>query len=319
MTKYKPVIWIAVGVASVAGVAALEGCTLDSPTYITSQDAPITEDAGASSSTGSGGGASTPSTATAADSTATCNGSDYVKADLSTLTACGDGKGHCYAKDKTSLASQLTACPNADEVCVPDEILEANGQPLKSCTSIIGPGGCLTASLLPAIAAMGGSALKQDVCSANQLCVPCTDPTHGNAPTPFCQPIGVHQSSCSAAAGGAAADAAAPPPSTPCCTTNGKSNGVCIAETAVPEKQRSQTKQDVCTTGDKCVPAAFVAGKPVTCSGGLLGAGVCMDKCFNSMLSLAGGIGILSSEGCGTTELCIPCGLVSGQGVPGCQ
>ena len=315
MTSYKPLIWIAFGVVA---VSSAEACTLDSPTYIASQDAPVNEgDAGPSPSKSSGGSAT--GTASSADSTATCNTNDFVKADLSKLTACGDGKGHCYAKDKTSLASTLTACPNAAEVCVPDEILEANGQPLKSCTSIIGPGGCVTASLFPDIIAMGGSALKQDVCSASQLCVPCTDPTHGNAPTPFCQPIGVHQSSCSATAGGAATDAAAPPPSQPCCTTNGKSNGVCISETAIPQSQQSQAPQDTCTTGNKCVPSAFVAGKPVTCSGGLLGAGVCMDKCFNSMLSLAGGIGILSSEGCGTTELCIPCGLVSGQGVPGCK
>ena len=315
MTSYKPLIWIAFGMAAVAGA---EACTLDSPTYIASQDMPVSDDAGASTATGAS--ATATGTASSADSTATCNANDFVKPDLTKLTACGDGKGHCFAKDKTSLASELTACPSADDVCVPDEILEAGGQPLKTCASIIGPGGCVTASLFPQIVAMGGSALKQDVCSASQLCVPCTDPTHGNAPTPFCQPIGVHQSSCSAAAAGAAdGGAAAPPPSQPCCTTNGKSNGVCIAETAVPAAQQSQTKQDVCTTGNKCVPAAFVAGKPVTCSGGLLGAGVCMDKCFNSMLSLAGGIGILSSQGCGTTELCIPCGLVSGQGVPGCQ
>lgn len=94
---------------------------------------------------------------------------------------------------------------------------------------------------------------------------------------------------------------------------------VCISETAVPEGQRDQTKQDVCTTGTECVPAAFVAGAPVKCSAGLLGSGVCMDKCFNDMMSIAGVVGILKSNACGSSELCIPCGLVSGQGVPGCQ
>ena len=317
MTSYRPMIWI--GFTLAAATLGIAGCTLDSPTYITSTDSPITEDdAGASASKGAGAGAS--AAPTAADATATCSTTDFVKPDLATLTACGDGKGHCFAKDKMSIASMLTACPNAAEVCVPDEILEAGGQPLKTCSSIIGPGGCVTASLIPQIAAQGGGALKPDVCSATQLCVPCTDPTHGNAPTPFCQPIGVHQNACSAAQAGAGGDGgAAAAPSQPCCTTNGKSNGVCIAETAVPEAQRSQTKADVCSAGNKCVPAAFVAGKPVTCSGGLLGAGVCMDKCFNEMMKLASGIGILSSEGCGTTEVCVPCGLVSGQGVPGCK
>ena len=37
------------------------------------------------------------------------------------------------------------------------------------------------------------------------------------------------------------------------------------------------------------------------------------------MMSLAGSIGILSSKGCGTTEVCVPCTLVSGKGVPGCK
>ncbi len=316
MTTYGRMIWIAL-----AAAGATAGCTLDSPTYITSQDSPITDDAGAGAAAkGAAASGSSASASTAAGGTATCSTTDFVKPDLSTLTACGDGKGHCYAKDKVSLASMLTVCPNAAEVCVPDEILRAGGQPLKTCTSIIGAGGCVTASLIPEIIKQGGSALKPDVCSATQLCVPCTDPTHGGAPTPFCQPIGVHQNACSAAQAGAAGDAgAALPPAQACCTTDGKSNGVCIVEAAVPEAQRSQAPQDSCTSGNKCVPAAFVAGKPVTCSGGLLGAGVCMDECFSSMMKLASGIGILSSAGCGVTEVCVPCTFVSGQGVPGCK
>jgi hypothetical protein len=192
MTTYGRMIWIAL-----AAAAATAGCTLDSPTYITSQDSPITDDAGAGSK-GAAASGSSASASTAAGGTATCSTTDFVKPDLATLTACGDGKGHCFTKDKVSLASMLTDCPNAAEVCVPDEILQAGGQPLKTCTSIIGAGGCVTASLIPEIIKQGGSALKPDVCSATQLCVPCTDPTHGGAPTPFCQPIGVHQNACSA-------------------------------------------------------------------------------------------------------------------------
>ena len=148
----------------------------------------------------------------------------------------------------------------------------------------------------------------------------CVDPRTSGTPTPFCQPIGVHDKECGAgAASGGDGGATKPPAAAPCCTTKGKSNGVCIAETAVPEAQRNQTKQDVCVAGSKCVPAAFVAGTPVKCSGGLLGAGVCMDKCFNDMMSLAGDIGLLSAAGCGSTEVCVPCSFVSGQGVPGCK
>jgi hypothetical protein len=309
MASQGHVIWIA-AVMTVGTVA----CTIGSPTYISSQEAEVTgEEGGTSSSSSSSGG--TPSGDAGPLS---CGKDDFTKPDLSKLTACGDGKGHCYAKDKVEIASQLTACPDATQVCVPDEILQAGGQPLKSCTSIVGPGGCVTATLIPQIIKQGGSALKPDVCGATQLCVPCKDPTNGDAPTPFCQPIGVHEKSCSASAAGGGGDAGARTPLPPCCTTNGKSNGVCLVETAVPEAQRSQTKQDVCAAGNKCVPAALVAGAPVKCTAGILGAGVCMDKCFNDMMSFAGGIGILSSQGCGTTEVCVPCSLVGGQGVPGC-
>jgi hypothetical protein len=306
-------IWI-VGVAAAAAMAmGAAACTIGSDTYISSQEAASTADGGSSSSSSSSGG--TPSGGGGA---ATCSTTDFIKPDLGTLTACGDGKGHCFAKDKVALAGQLTACADASQVCVPDEILEANGGKLKSCTSIIGPGGCVTATLIPEIIKQGGSALKPDVCSATQLCVPCVDPTHGGAPSGMCEPIGVHKNACSSGPAGGSADGGAAAKAPPCCTTNGKSNGVCLVETVVPEAQRSQAPQDTCATGNKCVPAAFVAGAQVTCAAGILGAGVCMDKCFNSMMSIAGGIGILSSKGCGTTELCIPCGLVSGQGVPGC-
>jgi hypothetical protein len=199
---------------------------------------------------------------------------------------------------------------------VPDEVLEAAGATLKSCTSIIGPGGCITASLIPAIQASGGGALKPDVCDADQLCVPCKDPTHNNNPTGMCAPIGAHQNACSSGSGvdGGAGDASA---LAPCCTTAGKSAGVCIVETAVPASQRAQTKQDTCTSGDKCVPAAFVSNTPVKC--GLFKDGVCMDVCFSDGMGFAKQLGLLNDLGCGSTEVCVPCFWVMGQGVPGCQ
>jgi len=308
---------LGVALASLSGLA-LGACTLFSPTNITaSQDPALTDDGGGSSTASSlpaSGSSGSSGPAASGASSATCGTTDFTKPDLSTLTACGNGGGHCYAKTKVDSASEFTACADATQVCVPDEILLADGSPLKSCTSIIGAGGCVNATLIPAIAAQGGGALKQDVCAAGLTCVPCTDPTHNNAPTPFCQPIGVHTNDC-AAGSGAAADAGPPPQA--CCTTNGKSNGVCLSSSAIPANQQKNTVQDTCPAADKCVPAAFVDGKPVKCPGDLLGAGVCLDKCFNSLLGTLGGA-VLNNNGCGTTELCIPCSLVSGQGVPGC-
>jgi hypothetical protein len=104
-----------------------------------------------------------------------------------------------------------------------------------------------------------------------------------------------------------------------CCSHGAISNGVCISASAIPEDQRDDAMQDTCSAGNKCVPAAFVAGKPVTCSAGILGKGVCMDRCFDDMLGIAGDIGVLTSKGCGATELCVPCSFVEDEGVPGCQ
>ena len=300
-------------------MGALAGCMLDSPTYITTREVPQYGDASTAPST-------TPSSGTGAAASgdggapAVCAADDFVKPDLSKLTACGDGKGHCFDKMKAPMADQLTACPDATMVCVPDEMLNAGGGKLASCTSIVGPGGCVTAHLIPTLEKQGGGFLKQDTCQAGQLCSPCADPTNNGAPTPFCQPIGVHSGACGAKDAGTSGDAGpAPSAAKACCTTNGHSAGMCLPQAAIPASQQSQTKQDVCDTDQKCVPAAFVKNAPVKCSGGISGEGVCMDKCFNDMMSFAGDIGFLGKDVCGSTEVCIPCSFVSGQGVPGCK
>jgi hypothetical protein len=306
--------WIfAATTLAVAGSA----CTLASPTHIDVQQPPDTTSSDATQGTGASGGSSAASGTGGASSV--CSG--FTKPDLTKLTACGGGKGHCYDKTKTPAPENFTACPDATMVCVPDEILNAGGDKLKSCTSVIGPGGCIDLAILnlPPDLKSQSSALKQDVCDPGLVCAPCTDPTHNNAPTPFCQPIGVSDKACTAAPGGTAGSTTPPAPSQGCCTTNGKSNGVCIAESAIPASQKNQVIADTCSTGNVCAPAAFVAGTPTKCSADLLGTGVCIDKCFNGLMSLAGDIGLLPNQGCGATEVCIACLFLSGQGVPGCN
>jgi hypothetical protein len=298
------------------------GCSLASPTYITSsQESPIEEDDASAS-----GSAASSSAAPAGGTAVVCSGTDFAKVDLAKLTACGPSNkgGHCYPKGKSPIADTLVACAgSATDVCVPDEIILAEGKPLKSCASIIGPGACVSTGFIPQMDKEGGGSLKQDVCSAGQVCAPCVDPRNGNAPTPFCQPIGVHDADCAASGGASGGDGGTTPAPTPlvgCCGSGPTSNGVCLAESAIPEAEREKTKAQTCSAGNKCVPRAFVEGKPVTCSS-ILGAGVCMDKCFDEMMSLAGGIGIVSKANCGATELCIPCSLAAAGGgtkVPGC-
>jgi hypothetical protein len=312
----------AVGFGFVFGVFAFVGsaCTLWSPTIVDPEVGDPTDPTDENEIRSKKSDASTSTTPPTTGPT--CTGK-FAKVDPAKLTACAEGKGHCYPKAKTPEGGAMfTACPTAGEVCVPDEILEAGGSPLKSCTSIIGPGGCVNLFSLnvpPAEKEQAKAALKQDVCSSGQVCSPCADPRKGGAPTPFCVPIGVFSETCTA--GGTSPTTAAPAPAAPaekCCTTNGKSNGICIPETAVPEADRDDAPKDTCSGTNRCAPAAFVEGKPVTCDGGFMGRGVCMDKCFNSMMSMGSSLGFLSSKGCGTTEICIPCLFVQGKGVPGC-
>lgn len=303
----------AVSTATFVVMLALEsGCVIASPTYVTSNESPAAGDAGA---------ATTSSSATTQSSTgtgATCAGGKFVKADVTKLTACGNGLGHCFDKAKVPGAEMFAACPNASEVCVPDEMLSAGGEKLKSCTSIIGPGGCVTTSLIPKVKEMGGDALKQDSCTASQRCVPCVDPMHGNAPTPFCQPIGVYEQPCAAAASAAATPTGPETPPATCCNKNGYAAGICLPATGIPEGDRDQAPQDTCNADSKCVPADFTQNKSRICNAGGGSRGVCMSSCFNAMMGIAGAFGLLSQDWCYAGELCIPCSQLAGKGVPGC-
>jgi hypothetical protein len=298
-----------------AVTVTLSACTLASPTYVTTNPAAEEDedDKGTKTKSDPNAGTTTPAPGAGA-----CT-APFVKVDINKLTPCKEGKGHCYPKTKVpGIGPMLIACPNAAEVCVPDEVLTAGGDKLKTCKSVLGAGACFTSSLMPDIAANGGGALTKDVCDADQQCMPCTDPRNNNAPTPFCQAIGVSEQECAATPGGTQQAAPATPSQT-CCTQEGVTSGVCIAESAVPEKQRDDTKQDTCPAANKCVPRMFVSGKPIKCNSGIMGAGVCMAKCFNDLMGFAGDMGLMSTAGCGRTEVCVPCMFGKDQGMPGCE
>lgn len=304
-------------VSALVGLLTLSACTIASPTYITAQE----EEDDASDGKKPLEGSKAPGESSAPTGS-TCD-AKLVKVDLAKLTACGDGKGHCYAKDKAGIfAAKYTACPDPKQVCVPDEVLEAGGGKLKSCTSISKmPGGCFTAKLMPEILERGGSALPKDVCGADQLCIPCTDPLSNNAPSGMCEPIGVTEESCegtgSSSSSGGTSTTPAPTQNPGCCISAGKANGVCLAESTVPEDKRSSLKQDVCPAQNKCVPKAMAENRPVKCDSNL-GAGVCMDKCFDQTMAVAGMFGLMDRSTCTATELCIPCLFGKSQGMPGC-
>ena len=229
----------------------------------------------------------------------TCSGA-FAKVDPGTLTACGDGKGHCYASAKTGI-TQLPECADSAEVCIPDKVLEANGGKLTACKFFIGdkPGVCMS-TMVKDIAAHQNE-LQQDVCDADERCAPCINPIDGTD-THVCDAIGVYETDCK---GGPGAQQQA------CC----HGQGVCINSDAAPEDQRDDLLRDICRGGKVCAPAALVDGNPERCHALAL-SGVCIDLCFAKMLGPS--TPVLRGD-CGPTSVCLPCVIGSGQGVPGCE
>ena len=290
---------------------ALGACTFASPTHSTYNEAP------AEDSLTSGGAGGTSGAAPANGAPTGCEGASFVAVDVSSLTACGEGKGHCYDKAKVPwIAGELAACTGND-VCVPDSMLASAGATPRSCKSVLGAGGC--ASLLVSSLAKNQSSLTQDTCDAGEICAPCVDPTHDNAPTPFCSAFGVYETACvtgSAGAGGSGSSGGTGPGTVGCCNQpDGSSKGQCLVESAIPEDQREDVSQQECSGGNACVPTAFVANAPVKCEVGLMD-GVCLDQCFSSYLEYVDGV--LSVEECGATEACVPCAVLP-DNTPGCQ
>ena len=228
----------------------------------------------------------------------TCSGA-FAKPDLSTLTACGDGHGHCYAGSKT-LLPELPSCTGSGDTCIPDKVLEANGGKLKACTFLNKkPGACM--SLLVKQIAEHEDQLGKDVCDDDERCTPCISPIDGTN-TKLCDAIGVYQDECK---GGAGAKQAS------CC----HGQGVCMSRDGVPEDSRDDMLQDTCGREKVCAPAAMVDGTPESCS--VLGAsGVCIDLCFAKMLGPAAGV---MRAGCNATSVCLPCVIGKTRGMPGCD
>jgi hypothetical protein len=300
-----------VGTALIAVVLFASACTLASPTYVTDDSSPNEADLAADA------GKSTDSSAASTSAGGTCAGT-FAKVEVSTLTPCGNGKGHCYDKTKTPNPTAYIACPNANEICVPDTLFATPGGRAKSCSSIAGPGACATLELVnvPEADKENSKLLKPDICTGGDVCTPCIDPRN-QASTGACEPLGVFDRPCAGGSASAPTTPAKPPEA--CCTTNGKSSGICLPADAIPPEQKGDTIQDTCSGGNQCVPAALANGTPVKCNAGLIGSGVCIDKCFSSLLSIGGTLGFLRGDGCSATEECVPCLFLKGKGAPGCQ
>jgi hypothetical protein len=232
--------------------------------------------------------------------------SPFKAVELSSLEECGDGKGkgHCYEAKKFALSGGLAPCMKSGDVCVPDEMLKAGGGKLNPCHSIIGDGACVQAGLFPELDRRGKGILQRDSCDEGFTCAPCKNPEANNAPTGYCEPIGVHEEACVGGKG---------QPVETCCHFA----GVCLAPDGVPADKRDYLEADSCTDGKLCAPATVADGAPVKCTGPAGLEGVCLDVCFSRILVSTEGV--LGGGGCRASEVCLPCALGKSQGLPGCD
>lgn len=308
-------------VLAFASVAiASQACTLASPTSVEmkplAQDQDATEGDDDDADAKKGGSSSKASTCSA----------KFVKPDLATLKACGDGKGHCYAKEKMNSAMQAFFAADScagGEVCVDDEFIKAGGGELAKCKGLGGVGRCIAFELnAPMVATPEAAALKgkKTECDGDLVCVPCQNIQDNNADTGFCQPQGLMDAACSGGDATTAPKTTTPAkPAATCC--GGK--GTCMDGSGLGESAK-QMNQDSCDSGLVCAPQSLVSGKAKTCKAGtLLGKGICMAGCFNDMLDTLGGLA-LDQATCDEGDLCVPCMFASkmapeGVTVPGCE
>jgi hypothetical protein len=264
-------------------------------------------DGGMSSGTSDGGASGTPAPAA-------CPYTGAPLLDVTTLPSCGMD-AHCVSASlvPTKMQSQLAMCtaPNSG-YCVPDKFSTTGGNFIpKTCTSLIGAEGRCLNVVIPQVASQE-SELPQDVCDADEKCVPCYSPMDGTT-------TGACALSCDPGPTKPAAEFQA------CCKEDNVEEGKCVPKTAIASTLQSNLDQDKCT--DKttlCVPTENLTTpfKPMACNGqGLIGGaytGVCLSKCLHFGFFQSLGIG---QGNCDDKHLCAPCtNPLTGQptGAPGC-
>lgn len=229
------------------------------------------------------------------------------------------GEGHCLEGDSvpTELGEYLDTCASGG-VCVPDQFLSTGGAvPPTTCTAFGGDGVCLS-QCVPAVYEQA-ALLQPDVCSGDQLCVPCISPLD-NMPTGACDLREL--TTCEAGSGGGGGN---PPPSgcddpntcvyeancpaliEPSTLPECAADAHCLSSGLVPAEMAAQLA--TCGGGtDLCVPDDFIrtGGKflPATCSS----AGGAEGRCLSEALpAVAEQKDLLPQDICAPTERCSPC------------
>jgi hypothetical protein len=221
--------------------------------------------------------------------------------DPSTLEPCPScsGGAHCVPTSlvPAEFADQLADCDTSAK-CVPDPFIVSNGLFIPdSCSSVAGAEGRCLSVCLPDVAAQAAQ-LPQDVCPANQLCVPCYDPTSA-ATTGACE------LSCDPGP-------AEPPSSLPKCCDG---MGTCVPPSAAGENA-DKLGEDSCPQDNGallCAPDVFVNDpmwSPASCTtslvSGLFGSeyepGACLPDCLPDVDNF-----LIQKDDCADGFKCAPC------------
>ncbi len=206
-----------------------------------------------------------------------------------TFPACCGDLGSCVPVDvvpeeQRGLLGMDTCAEGA--LCAPATLVDPAFRP-PTCRSVADAEGRCLPACLPDVAAQA-DLLPQDTCMDAHLCVPCFDPTSGEA-TGAC---------------GLNGDMPAEPPVTfdRCCG----GIGACVPSSAVPEDQRGQLGADTCTdAGFLCAPDSLISGSPPPACRSIADAeGRCLPECLPDVAAQAS---LLPRDTCAEAHRCVPC------------
>lgn len=251
-------------------------------------------------------------------------------------SCCDEDAAHCISSEgiPDELDPLLGRC-GADEmgVCLPDSFLTANaGYEIPPCASLGDlPGVCLSVCL--AGVAENRDILPQDVCNANERCIPCINPIDGQD-LGICGPIecsllneaDTPMSAGEEYVGGSTGEEMAGMPGSgplgaqPCCDMRGS----CLSPNIVPEEALEVLGECDTSGGEQlmCVPNVMIdlSWTPEPCMGYIAifnpYNGVCLPECLEIPLEWT-----FDERPCPENFVCAPCRDPTGTptGAPGCE
>jgi hypothetical protein len=233
--------------------------------------------------------------------------------DPGTLPACtGCTGGRCVAKaDYPGAPLNILASCDPNTVCLPDPIVATKGNVLlKQCTSVLGNEGRCTSLCIPIAQQLSG-VLPQSVCSPDERCAPCFNPTDGSE-------TGVCKVGCDPGPG----------PTPPilfqkCCNNRGD----CVPRSNIPGAAAGNLSKLDCAGADDpvCVPSDIVKDptyrfpactSSTTVPGVSSGPGVCIPQCIVNANSLGRFLG--RGDCANPDDKCAPCNDPTGKPTGAC-